>query len=137
MALGLLGGQVGGRAQHRPGPGQGRGGRRLGNAEIGHLHLPVLTNKHVGRLDVAVDQPLGVGGGQGRAHLDGQLDRPAGGQPALAVKQLGQALAGHVLHHQIGWSASEPLSNTATMLGWFNRAAARASRRNRSTNNGS
>jgi hypothetical protein len=27
---------------------------------------------------------------------------PAGGQPALAGQQLGQALAGHVLHHQKG-----------------------------------
>jgi hypothetical protein len=46
--------------------------------------LPIITNQHVGRLDVAMHQPLGVGGGQRRAGLDGQLDGRAGCQPALA-----------------------------------------------------
>jgi hypothetical protein len=100
-ALSLLRGQVGGRPQHRPGPGQGGGRGRLGDAEVGHLHPPIITKQHVGGLDVAVYQPLGVGGGQRRADLDRELGGPAGRQPALAVEQLGQALARHVLHHQV------------------------------------
>jgi hypothetical protein len=100
-ASGLLGGQVGGRAQHRPGAGQGHEGRRLDDAEVGHFHPPVGTNQHVAGFDVAVHQPLGVGGGQRRAHLDGQLGGPAGRQRALPLQQLGQTLTRHVLHHQI------------------------------------
>ena len=137
MALGLLGGQVGGRAQHRPGPGQGGGGRRLDDAEIGHLHLPVRANQHVGRLDVAVHQPLGVGGGQGRGHLDGQLDGPAGRQPALAGQQLGQVLARHVLHHQIGLVGVGAAVEHRHDVGMVQPRRGAGLLRNRSTNNGS
>src|SRR3712207_8788053 len=49
------------------GAGQGRRRRRLDDAEVGHLHSPVVTDQHVGRLDVAVYQPLSVGGGQRRS----------------------------------------------------------------------
>jgi hypothetical protein len=99
--LGLLGRQISGRAQHRPIPGQGHRRRRLDDAEVGHLHPPLSTNQHVGRLDVAVHQPLSVRGRQRCAHLHPKLGSPPGRQPALVGQQLGQALAGHILHHQI------------------------------------
>jgi hypothetical protein len=54
-------------------------------------------------------------------------------QPALAGNQLGQALTRHLLHHQVVLLGVEPLSNTATMLGWRNLAAVRAAQQNRST----
>jgi hypothetical protein len=71
-------------------------------AEIGELDaLDAVLQQDVSGFDVAVDQPLGVGGDQagGRLHADaqdlGQGQRPAAAEPIL------QRLAGHVLHHQV------------------------------------
>ena len=53
-----------------------RGGRRdqLREAEVEDLHEAVRTDDHVGGLDVAMDDAGGVRGGEGRRHLDGDVD---------------------------------------------------------------
>ena len=76
VAQGLLGGQVGGGADHRSRHGEAVGGaRHLGDPEVGDLG-PTGVDQYVGRLDVAVDDPLTVGRGQRRRDIGGQTDGP-------------------------------------------------------------
>ena len=49
---------------------------RLGQAEVGHPDDPVGVEQQVRRLDVAVDDPLGVRVGQGVGHLDADPRHP-------------------------------------------------------------
>ncbi len=68
FALGLFRGNVVGGAQH----GRGlvvHGILRPGNAEVHHLHVAVGLHHDVLRLDVAMDDVLVVGHGEGLAHL--------------------------------------------------------------------
>src|SRR6266536_6438345 len=55
-ALGLLGRQVGGRAQQRPAAGEGGRGSGFDDAEVGHLDQALPADQQVGGLDVAVHQ---------------------------------------------------------------------------------
>ena len=90
----LLGGHVGHRPQRRTGTGQQlfldprrhlRAGHvscpcaalwlHLCQSEVEDLGLPALGDEDVRRLDVAVDDPLGVGGVQGVGKLDSQLEQ--------------------------------------------------------------
>ena len=89
---GLLRGQVGGRAQHGGGLGQGFGARGPGDAEVHDLHLALRGDHDVPGLDVAVDDPRGVGEGQGRGHLRGDLRGPLGHEVALGLQHVGERL---------------------------------------------
>ncbi len=103
LAAGLFGGHVHRRARHDPPLRDAGVVRRAGQPEVGELgaQLRVAFEQHVGRLDVAVDQLVGVGGGQPLGHLpaDAQdlrhLERPGAVDPLL------EGLAGDELHHQI------------------------------------
>ena len=84
--------------------GQAVARQRLGDAEIDHLHLRLAVGgvrQHVAGLDIAVDQRLGVGVGDGVAHLREQLQPLADGQPVV-VGVPGDLHAGHVFHHKKG-----------------------------------
>ena len=81
--------------------GQAGVGGGAGQAEVGELDpLDAVLQQDVGRLDVAVDQALGVRGGQagGRLHADPQdlrqRERPVAVEPVL------ERPAGDVLHDQ-------------------------------------
>jgi hypothetical protein len=68
-----------------------------------------------------------------RAAGDEYAPRPdrAGRQTALAVKQLGQALARHILHHQVELFGVGAAVEHGHDVGMLNRAAVRASLWNR------
>jgi hypothetical protein len=70
----------------------------LGQAEIEHLGPPVRRDHDVRRLEIAVDQPDGVGRGQGFSHLRAHVEQPRQFQRAAADHRL-QSLALDVLHH--------------------------------------
>jgi hypothetical protein len=70
--------------------------------EVGHLDLSPVGDQHVLGLDVAVDQPGGVRGGQRRGHRLDQLDGPPGVHRGLAGDELTQREPLHVLHHDVG-----------------------------------
>jgi hypothetical protein len=54
----------------------------LREAEVQHLHATVVTDHDVGGLEVAVDDPRGVGGGERVRRGDGVRERIAQGQAA-------------------------------------------------------
>jgi hypothetical protein len=82
-------------------------------AEVHHLHevrIRLAAAGHgdeedVRRLEIAVHDAAGVGGGQRRCHLLHYVDGGGGGQSAGAAQALGQVLAQQVLHHQEGRAA--------------------------------
>ncbi len=103
LAARLLGGHVLRRAGDGTALGQAGVIDGAGQAEVGDLDtLDAVFEQDVGRLDVAVDQPLGVGRGQpgGRLETDAQdlLDL----QRAALVETLLERDAGNVFHHQVG-----------------------------------
>jgi hypothetical protein len=76
----------------------GFGGLQLGQSEIQDLQA-VARKEQVLRLDVAVDDALGVGGGQSVRHLNGIIDRFPGWKRTTA-KSLAQSLPfEQLLHH--------------------------------------
>ena len=80
-ALGLLGGEVGGRAHDRTGLGQALlGVDGPGDAEVGDLHLALVGDQHVARLHVAVDDPVLVGVAEGGGHVGADVGGPLGRQ---------------------------------------------------------
>ncbi len=101
LPLGLLGGQVGGRAQHGGGGGEGLGGHGPGDPEVHDLHLALRREHDVGRLHVAVDDPGGVGELKGGGHLGGHLGGPLRLQAALGLQDLPQGPARDVLHDDV------------------------------------
>ena len=75
--------------------------RRLdqcGNAEVGDPHLTAAVNHDIGRLEIAMQHSLIVGGPQTGTQLPGDLDRLVAGQPADAPQQRGQVFAVDVFH---------------------------------------
>ena len=79
-ALGLLGREVRRRAHHRADLGEvllDGGVERPGDAEVGHLHLPVVGDEDVRRLDVAVDHAVAMGEAEGGGHFASRSRRPA------------------------------------------------------------
>ncbi len=98
MALRLLGGQVGGGAEH---------GGRLGDvavgvdrpcdAEVGHLHAALVGHEDVAGLDVPVDEAAVVGVLQRGGDVGGDLEGPLLGQAARPDGVL-QPPALHQLH---------------------------------------
>ena len=102
LPLGLLRRHVLRRAGDRPGLGQAGVVGRPGQPEVGHLDpLDAVLQQDVRRLDVPVDQPLGVRRRQPgrRLHPDPQdlakLQRPGPVEPVLERR------AGDVLHHEV------------------------------------
>jgi hypothetical protein len=71
-----------------------------GDAEVAHLHPPIGRQQDVGRLDVAMHDPLGVRPGQGPAKLGGdaaglprrQRPAPQAAGQVLALDELGDVV---------------------------------------------
>jgi hypothetical protein len=112
LAAELLGRHVAQRASDLAAPRRrgAPGGRRLvveralgvgGDAEVQHLDGVVGADHDVRGLEVAVDDPVGVGAGQRARHRGHDREHPRHRQ-ALAARELRQGLAGDVLEHQIG-----------------------------------
>ena len=70
-----LRGQEGRGAVHQTGGRQGGIAQGVGDAEVADQGVSVVSDQDVARLDVAVDDPDGVGGGQGRGDLRAELGR--------------------------------------------------------------
>ena len=98
LTPGLLGRDVGGRPHHGPGVGERRLPAGPGDAEVGHLHRAVGTDDDVAGLDVPVDDTGAVGGAERCAHLLGDADGVAGGEPAVLPDHLGEVVALGILH---------------------------------------
>ena len=115
LALGLLRGHVGGCPEQDAEAGAARGAERgghrvgraalgadqLGEAEVEHLHEAGLRDHHVPGLDVAVDDPGLVGGGEAARDLERDPQR-LGDRQAAPLEPLAQALAVHQLHRDPG-----------------------------------
>ena len=130
LAAGLLRGHVARRAHDRAGRRQARFVQLLGQAEVRDLGRAVLRQQHVGRLQVAVNDPLLVG----RLHGPGQrLDQPRrlGRRQRRAIEFLVQAPPGQNSMEKNGMPSCSPTSWTWTMLGCCKRATASASMRKR------
>ncbi len=110
LAPRLLGGHVAWRTHDCAGVGLSRVGvQALGQAKVGDLGLAFGRQKHVGRLQVAMDDvaPVGFAHGQGEvAHHFGGL----AGRLRLAVDLLGEAAAGHELEREYGSPSCSPTS---------------------------
>ena len=79
-------------------------GQDLGQAPVHHLHLAEGPHHDVGRLEVAVDHPLGVGIRQRLRHLqgDGQQARPIGRRVGPLAEDRRERLALDQLHGEEG-----------------------------------
>ena len=95
-----LGGQVTGGADQHPGTGDRLRPGRLRDAEIGDLDHAIGADQQVARLDVPVDQPGPVRGGQPAGGLGDDVHRPRRIERAV-VQHPGQREPGHELHHQV------------------------------------
>jgi hypothetical protein len=96
----LLGAHVHGRTEYEPSLRQAFSTRRIegvGDAEVGHHRLAGLE-EDVLRLDVAVDDPVAVGVGEGREDVAGDLERVLQREQLLASEPVPQRLALHVGH---------------------------------------
>jgi hypothetical protein len=71
-----------------------------GEAEIREAHAPAAVDHHVGRLQVAVKDALGMGGGEAGGELAGDGEAPVHGEPTDAAQKRSQVLAVQVLHRQ-------------------------------------
>ncbi|GAA3004381.1 hypothetical protein GCM10020229_15370 [Kitasatospora albolonga] len=108
QALDDLGGEVVGGADDPGGPGAPGGVHQAGDAEVGELGARGAAGagrggqvqQHVLRLDVAVDDPGGVRGGQAVGHVGDHRDGDGRGQRALALQPGAQVGALDQLHHQ-------------------------------------
>jgi hypothetical protein len=75
-------------------------------AEVGeHDPLDAVLQQDVGRLDVAVDDPLGVGGGQAQRRLPADPQHGRDVQRPVPVDALLQRAPGDARHHQVGQPA--------------------------------
>jgi hypothetical protein len=70
----------------------------LGETEVEHLDDTVGRDHHVAGLQVAVDDALGMGGGEGVRDRDRDAQRFAQAHPALRDQAV-EGLPGHELHH--------------------------------------
>ncbi len=74
---------------------------QVGDAEVGHLRHTALRQQHVGRLHVAVDDALGVGGGEAVEHRLHHLEGQASRHRAVQLQPVLEAAAAHELHHDV------------------------------------
>ena len=74
--------------------------RRDRDAEVGDTGESVVVDQHVGRFEVAMQDALGVSGGDARAELPGDVDDLVGRQPADVAQECGEVLAAHELHRE-------------------------------------
>ena len=72
-----------------------------GQAEVGQLGDPVVRDKDVVRVDVAVDQPFALGVLQTEGHLPDEPRGVARGQRARLADHLADVLPLNVLHHEV------------------------------------
>ena len=93
----LLGRHVGRRACERVAIGLGPRNR---NAEIADAHEPVVVDEDVGGLQVAMEDPLRVGGHEARAQLAADVDDLLRRQPAHAPEQRREIFASDELHRE-------------------------------------
>ena len=111
LALGLLGGEVGGGAHDRTVLGEGgvattdEGG---GDAEVGDLHVAAVGDEDVAELDVAVDETCGVGGAQRAGDVGRDLGGTIGMQWPGGAQNVGHRPTRHVLHHDVVGAALLP-----------------------------
>ncbi len=102
-ALGGLGRDVRGRADELVGAGQARGVGEAGDAEVGQhrVHLAaVLLEQDVGGLQVAVDDAVGVAGGEGVGDLRGEQGGGHRGEGAVLAQIAVQVGAVDEVHDQ-------------------------------------
>src|SRR5205823_5284468 len=79
-----------------------------GQAEVGQqgrLPLVVLPHQNVRRLDIAMNEPLGVGVVQGLEQLANEADRSSHGQPAMPLEQCPGIGAKDVIHGEKKFAA--------------------------------
>ena len=72
-----------------------------GDAEVEHLHDPVVAHHHVLGLDVAVDEPAPVGGRERARHVGEPADA-GDGSGASVADRLAQRAALDELHDDVG-----------------------------------
>ena len=91
--------------EHPPGLGEPVGLERAGDPEVGHLGAALGVDQDVLRLDVAVDQPLGVRRGRARGRPRSRRRPPRRSAGAQPVDPLLQRLALDVLEDDVGVAA--------------------------------
>ena len=96
-----FGRQVGGCSDQHPRLGEWRAACRLGDPEVGDLHLPALADQQVPRLDIAVHQASRMRGLQGGGGLSDQAHRARRIKRSI-VQQPGQRWPVDQFHHQVG-----------------------------------
>ncbi len=102
LAAHLFRTHVGGCADERTGLRQRHAGlRQLDDAEVRDHRVAVLVEEDIARLQVAVDDALGVRGVEAARHLLDDAQDFAVLQRAVAAQSVGQRAAGHQPHHQV------------------------------------
>ncbi len=102
LAAGPLRGDVGRRADEHAGGGDGGIPLDLGDAEVGQHDPAVVRHQDVGRLHIAVQDALAVGGTQHVQHGHAHLGGAARGERAVVADDLGERAALDQLHHDPG-----------------------------------
>jgi hypothetical protein len=87
---------------HHAGLGEVAVAGRLGDAEVGEHDAAGVGEQHVARLDVAVEDALGVGGAQRAEQVDADLRDEPGRQRALLLDDLLEGAALDQLHDDPG-----------------------------------
>ena len=103
-SLDLLGGHVGGRS--RPHVFSFDTAAPGGQAKVGEAHLAPAVDDDVVGLEVAVQDALGVGGGQPGANLAGHFDGAFPGHPPGPAQEGGEGVAVDILHREEGRSVN-------------------------------
>jgi hypothetical protein len=77
----------------------------LRQSEVGHFHLALHVDEHVGRFDVAVDDAQLVRGAERIAHMRGDGQRVIGRELPLRADHLGDISAIDILHGEVEQAA--------------------------------